>query len=62
MKKCPKCHTENAQVNKFCYNCGKDLRGVTSLNCSFCNSYIDVTAKFCPACGEVVKRNGSTEN
>jgi ribosomal protein L40E len=46
--KCPKCHIENPDDNKFCRECGTALLSV----CSKCRSEIQTGDKFCGTCGQ----------
>ena len=45
--KCPRCHTENPEVNKFCRQCGAELQ----ILCSSCGSAVFAEDKFCGRCG-----------
>ena len=45
--KCPRCHTENPEVNKFCRQCGAELQNL----CSSCGSAVLAEDKFCGRCG-----------
>jgi class 3 adenylate cyclase len=44
---CPRCHTENPEVNKFCRQCGAELQNL----CSSCGSAVFAEDKFCGRCG-----------
>ena len=45
--KCPKCQTENPEINRFCRECG----GKLLLPCPQCGAEILPTDKFCGKCG-----------
>ena len=45
--KCPKCQTENPELNKFCRQCGAKL----SLPCPQCGAEVLPGDKFCGKCG-----------
>jgi len=45
--KCPKCQTENPELNKFCRECGANL----SLPCPQCGAEVLPGDKFCGKCG-----------
>jgi class 3 adenylate cyclase/tetratricopeptide (TPR) repeat protein len=45
--KCPRCHSENPEVNKFCRQCGAEVQ----LLCSSCGSTVLAEDKFCGQCG-----------
>jgi len=44
---CPKCQTENPEINKFCRECGTEL----ILVCPQCKSEIQANDRFCGQCG-----------
>ena len=48
--KCPKCHIENPDDNKFCRECGEALLSV----CANCGNNLQVDDKFCGKCGQQV--------
>jgi class 3 adenylate cyclase/tetratricopeptide (TPR) repeat protein len=50
--KCPRCHTENPEVNRFCCQCGAELKD----RCSACGSAIRAEDKFCGQCGLQIER------
>jgi len=45
--KCPKCHSENPEENRFCGKCGGKLK----IMCPDCNSSNPFEFKFCGKCG-----------
>jgi len=45
--RCPTCGEENANMSRFCGNCGQPL----ALKCSACGQAVPTGNKFCPACG-----------
>ena len=45
---CEKCNCENETSNKFCYNCGTNLR---NLGCHKCQAELKKSDKFCSQCG-----------
>ena len=45
--KCPKCHLENPEGNRFCGECGGKLK----ITCPGCNSSNPAEFKFCGKCG-----------
>ena len=50
--KCPKCHHENPQENKFCRKCGKELL----LSCSKCGAEVLSDDLFCGKCGQELRK------
>jgi class 3 adenylate cyclase/tetratricopeptide (TPR) repeat protein len=48
--KCPKCHIENPDDNKFCRECGTSL----ALTCTECANELQAGDKFCGKCGQKV--------
>jgi class 3 adenylate cyclase/tetratricopeptide (TPR) repeat protein len=48
--KCPKCHIENPNDNKFCRECGNALLAV----CAKCGNELQAGDKFCGKCGQKV--------
>ncbi len=50
--KCNKCGTNNSQENKFCIQCGSELKKIIDgLSCPNCGSTNKQTNKFCIDCG-----------
>lgn len=47
---CPRCHTNNPDVARFCMSCGLEL----VLRCPSCQSELPEGARFCMACGQPV--------
>ncbi|HSB64992.1 MAG TPA: AAA family ATPase, partial [Anaerolineales bacterium] len=47
---CPRCHTNNPDIARFCMNCGLELVH----RCSNCQSELPEGARFCMACGQPV--------
>jgi class 3 adenylate cyclase len=54
---CPRCHTENPEVNKFCRQCGTEFQNL----CSSCGSAILAEDKFCGRCGLKLNRSREKE-
>jgi len=46
--KCPKCHSENPDTRKFCYECGAKFLRI----CPHCNAENLPRDKFCGECGQ----------
>jgi len=48
--KCPKCEAQISESNKFCPNCGQNLKP----KCPKCNIDVPMGTKFCPECGSKI--------
>ena len=55
--KCPKCHIENSDDNKFCRECGTALLSV----CSECGNQLQAGDNFCGKCGQKVVKEAKEE-
>jgi class 3 adenylate cyclase len=54
---CPRCHTNNPDIARFCMSCGLEL----VRRCSSCQSELPDGARFCMACGQPVMEETTTD-